>query len=363
MRKKVNTRNMVIILIIIVAAIYIAIKIRADKPAPDATAIQQLEALTVSVVTPKEVLIENKIDLTGKVVAREDILVQTELQGLKVVDVQADEGIIVTKGQTLALLDKATLQAQSKQTDAQLKQSREDYKRVELLAESGAISAQEIDQKRAELSIKKAQAEDMNIQLKRSSVTAPENGLLYERNIRIGEVVNSSQSILFRIAKDNELELEVYATQNDIPYINIGTKAEMILGGRSIFSNVRLASPKVDETTKTARVRITIPQDVKAPVGSFGEAVIITDSEKVIALPKTAIIEKAGTNYVYIVNSSNKAVLTKIETGISNDSYTEIVPNENVHEGIKVIAKAGQFLKDGDLVNIANEKPEATNAD
>ena len=60
---------------------------------------------------------------TGSLVAREEILVGPELEGLRVTEVLADEGARVKKGDVLARLVADTLDAQLAQNDAGLARS------------------------------------------------------------------------------------------------------------------------------------------------------------------------------------------------------------------------------------------------
>ena len=57
---------------------------------------------------------------TGSLVAREEILVGPEVEGLRVTEVLADEGMRVKKGDVLARLVADTLDAQVAQNDAAL---------------------------------------------------------------------------------------------------------------------------------------------------------------------------------------------------------------------------------------------------
>ncbi len=58
--------------------------------------------------------------VSGTLVPREEILVAAEVDGLSIFEVKAEEGDWVEKGQLLARLNKATLEAQVAQNDAQI---------------------------------------------------------------------------------------------------------------------------------------------------------------------------------------------------------------------------------------------------
>ena len=75
-------------------------------------------AVTVARVAPAD--FTETVLATGSLVAREEILVGPEVEGLRVTEVLADEGMRVKKGDVLARLVADTLDAQVAQNDAGL---------------------------------------------------------------------------------------------------------------------------------------------------------------------------------------------------------------------------------------------------
>jgi HlyD family secretion protein len=71
--------------------------------------------------------------VTGSLVAREEVLVGPEVEGLRVTEVLADEGTRVKKGDVLVRLVSDTLEAQLAQHDAALARQR--------APRSGAVSS------------------------------------------------------------------------------------------------------------------------------------------------------------------------------------------------------------------------------
>jgi multidrug efflux pump subunit AcrA (membrane-fusion protein) len=83
---------------------------------PHDNALAIAAAVTVSRVAPAG--FTATVLATGSLVAREEILVGPEVEGLRVTEVLADEGMRVKKGDVLARLVADTLDAQVAQNDA-----------------------------------------------------------------------------------------------------------------------------------------------------------------------------------------------------------------------------------------------------
>ena len=86
-------------------------------PADDALAA----VVTVARVSPAD--FTETVLATGSLVAREEILVGPEVEGLRITEVLADEGARVKKGDVLARLVADTLDAQVAQNDAAIARS------------------------------------------------------------------------------------------------------------------------------------------------------------------------------------------------------------------------------------------------
>ncbi len=87
-----------------------------DKPVDDRA--QLAAAVSVIKVAPRD--FTATLLVTGTLVPRDEILVGPEVEGLRIVEVLADEGDRVKKGQILARLVSDTLDAQVAQNDAAL---------------------------------------------------------------------------------------------------------------------------------------------------------------------------------------------------------------------------------------------------
>ena len=311
------------------------------------------DVMTVSVISPQEQTLDRNIHVSGVIVAREDVVVTAEISAVRITDVLVDEGEWVKKGQPLARLDSSSLQNQLAQLDAQYKEARDNFRRVDAIRQSGAISPSEIDQKRAAFDAAKALREDALLKLKHATLDAPASGLVYERDARIGAQVGGNEP-LFRIAQDGHTELEASASEADAALLKTGQSVRVTMPGQtqSVAGTIRLLSPRVDNATRTAKLRVALPEQTAIPIGSFAEAEILTGQSTGLVLPQTAISLDQGTAAVWIVDEASKVHAHPV-TVIYRDGDRVMVDQVSLTGSEKIVAKAAAFMHEGDNVAIA----------
>ncbi|HEX4893848.1 MAG TPA: efflux RND transporter periplasmic adaptor subunit, partial [Hyphomicrobiaceae bacterium] len=257
--------------------------------------------------------------VTGTLVAREEILVGPEVEGLRVTEVLAEEGDRVKKGQVLARLVSDTLEAQIAQNDAaqaradaaiaqsrsniasaeaRLEEARNAYERGRPLSKSGVISESTMDQREAAArtaqaaltaardGLKLAQAEKAQIAAQRreldwrrsrTEVTAPADGVISRRVARIGAYAVGAQDAMFRIVAKGEVELDAEVPETVMTRIRTGQTATVNVAGLGdVPGTVRLVSQEIDRVTRLGRVRISLGNDAALRVGAFGRGVLET---------------------------------------------------------------------------------------
>ncbi len=328
--------------------------------------------------------------VNGTLVAREEILVGPEIEGLRVTEVLADEGDQVKKGQVLARLVSTTLEAQVAQNDAALArataaieqarssirsaearmlEAKNAYERGQPLAKSGYISESTMDQRQASAStaeaatasardaLKVAEAEKAQVQAQRreldwrrsrTEVMAPADGIVSRRLARIGAFAAGAQDAMFRIVANGDVELDAEVPETYLTKIRPGQRAEVTIAGQSLVEGkVRLVSQEIDRVTRLGRVRVSLGNDPTLRIGAFGRGRIETARSNGVTLPVSAVMHSADGAFVQVVKD-DRVVTQRVETGISSGGRIEIT--KGVGEGEVVVAKSGTFLRDGDLI-------------
>ena len=347
-------------------------------------------AVTVARVQPRE-FVEN-LAVSGSLVPREEILIGPEIEGLRVLEILVEEGAQVRRGQVLARLVAATLDAQLAQNDAtlarnaaataqarsaiaeaeaRLNEARNAMSRTTILKNSGHVSEAVYDQRESAFKLAEAQlvaardglkaseAERAQIEAQRrelewrrskTNVTAPADGVISHRKARIGGMAALvTQEPMFRMIENGDIELDADVPQSHMSRLAVGQKARVAIpGSGGVAGSVRLISPAVERSTRLGQVRILLDKDANLRIGTFARGEIEVARGNGLAVPRSAVLFGKSGPSVQVIE--NHTVATRAVTlGLSETDAIEI--KSGVGEGTLVVAKSGTFLRNGDRVN------------
>jgi HlyD family secretion protein len=356
--------------------------------------------VTVARVAPADFI--ETVLASGSLVAREEILVGPEVEGLRITEVVADEGTRVKKGDVLARLVADTLDAQVAQNDAAIARSsaaiaqarasivqaearlvegRNALERARPLRGAGHMTEAVFDQReqaartaQAQLEasqdgLKLAEAEKAQVEAQRRElmwrrgrveVTAPADGIVSRRMARVGGYAAGAAEPIFRIVAKGEVELDAEVIETRLANVKEGQAARVEVAGLGTISGtVRLVSPEVDKATRLGRVRIFLGDDPRLRIGSFARGAIETAQSHGIGVPSSAVVFEHGGAFVQIVRDG-RVVRRNVKPGLIARGLVEV--KEGLSEGDVVVARAGTFLRDGDAVRTVGPDPKISEA-
>ena len=320
----------------------------------------------VTVVTPALGEVPASVSLTGLISARNDIPIGTEGDVGRISAVLVEAGDRVHKGQILARLNPITGQSQVDSAEASLAEARAnavvadgEWKRAQ---QGPDLFSQEEDERRhttaiaaqAKVRAAEAQVSDMRNRLAHTAVIAPTDGILLTRSAEIGQIAVPGTTVLFRLARDGEVEMRGQVAETDLPQLKVGQKAEIHLEGvpRTYSGEIWQIGAIIDTTTRQGMVRIALPvgnQDLRP--GAFARADIPVDSTMGVVLPQTAVLSDERGNYVLVVDADNKVQRRSIT--VSGARAQGLLVSAGLSGSERVIAIAGAFLRAGEAVAIA----------
>ena len=328
--------------------------------------------------------------VSGSLAAREEILVSPEIEGYRVLDLMADEGSRVTKGQVLARLSAEPLEAQLAQNEAALArataaiaraksqiteaEARESeagsqLERAKPLKKSGYLSGAVFDQRESAAKMAAAQSvaardgvtsaeadkaeieakrRELNWRRERTEVKAPADGIVSRRNARLGAMATATGEPMFRIIEKGDVELVAEIVETELAKVKDGQKARITVpGAGEVEGIVRLVSPEIDKTTRLGRVKIALGANPDLKIGAFARGAIVTAQSRGVAIPaSSAQFEPAGTS-VQVVKGE-KVEKRILQTGLVSGELIEV--KSGLIEGDVIVARAGTFLRDGDAI-------------
>jgi multidrug efflux pump subunit AcrA (membrane-fusion protein) len=177
------------------------------------------------------------------------------------------------------------------------------------------------------------------------SLRAPAAGLVTEVRTIVGAPASPQAGPMFRIAVNNEVELDAEVPSVHLSKLNPGATARISRDNApDLIGRVRLVSPQIDRTTQLGHIRIALTNNPSLKVGMFARASI--DAKRScagVAVPRTAI-----DHLTVQVIKGNTVETRKVRVGLVSDTATQIL--EGLDVGEIVVADAGSSLHDGDQV-------------
>jgi HlyD family secretion protein len=371
----------------------------SDTQAAKGPGTGDLFAPVVSVARVAPAEFTETVLAAGSLVAREEILVGPEVEGLRITEVLADEGQQVRKGDVLARLVADTLDAQVAQNDAalartaaavaqarsaivqaeaRLAESRNAYERAKPLRQAGHMTEAVFDQREqaartaeaqltaAQDGLRVAEAERAQVEAQRRELTwrrgrvevkAPADGIVSRRMARVGGHAAGAAEPMFRIVAKGEVELDAEVVETRLGAIAAGQRARVEVAGLGeVAGTVRLVSPEVDRSTRLGRVRIFLGDNPGLRVGAFGRASIETAASSGLGVPASAVLYGSHGATVQVV-SGGRVETRAIKTGLGAGAIVEV--RAGLADGDLVVARAGTFLRDGDRVRPVAAEPSA----
>jgi multidrug efflux pump subunit AcrA (membrane-fusion protein) len=176
------------------------------------------------------------------------------------------------------------------------------------------------------------------------SLKAPAAGLVTEVRTIVGAPASPQAGPMFRIAVNNELELDAQVPAVHMLKLNPGATVRISRDDAAdLIGRVRLVAPEIDRATQLGRVRISVTNNPSLKVGMFARASIDAKRSCGVAVPRTAI-----DHLTVQVVKGNTIETRKVRVGLTSDTSTEIL--DGVAVGEIVVADAGSSLHDGDQV-------------
>lgn len=353
----------------LVASAILAVGVAVSPLAAQTTSSGGMPALTVELTKLDADTWLDAVEVSGKLAPWQEAIIASEVAGPRIVELLADVGQTVKKGELLARLGTADLEAQIAQQEAQLAsakaglaQASQNAQRARSLSAGNAMSQKQVEEAlvtetRAEADVKAAEAvlAVTRLNLSRTDVVALDDGIITSRSANLGAVVGQGTE-LFRLLRQGKIEWQVELPLRQTPRVSVGTRAEILApNGHSVPGTVRLISPEAAQTTGRVKVYVTLDPPADAPQPKVGMLVagrLIFGESEAHTLPASAVVMRDGNNYAYVLKDDERVERRRIALGRRNGDRVEVVSGLAPAE--QVVAAGGAFLSDGALVRVVS---------
>jgi len=320
----------------------------------------------VTVVVPQVGTVATTVSLTGQISAQNDMPIGVEGDAGRIAAVLVEPGDRVRRGQVLARLNPITAQTQVDSAAASLDELRAaaavaqaEWARAERARDS--FSVEEAERRRtsavtaqAKVKVAEAQLADAQNRWSHTTVVAPSDGIVLTRTAEVGQIAVPGSSVLFRLARNGEIEMRGQVTEQDVPRLQVGQLAEVRLDGvpQAFIGKIWQIGAIIDPVTRQGTVRIALPAaDQNLRPGAFARADIRVGNTAGTILPQTAVLSDEQGSYTLIVGAGDKVERRAISVGGARSEGLLITGGLTGTE--RVVAIAGAFLRPGEQVKIA----------
>lgn len=346
-----------------------------ESMAMDMTVKTPEGAVPVELEIARQEAFQSNVTYTGSAVAYNDIPIFPRVEGW-IQSMSVYPGDRVKKGQLLARLDTRELSSRvteaaerknSAQNAVQTTKANFDYweneiQRAKSLVKEEVITQEEFEneqsqyesaqsayrQAQANLRAEQANTNTQSIIRSYSSITAPMDGLITERNVPPGTLASSGMQIL-KLAQIDPIRIQASVAEKDLSQIQVGSAVVIQDAKRNqppVQATVTSVFPLADLKTRTSIVEAVVPnKEMRFIPGDYIRMSIQTGSiSEAITVPKSAVITVDQQQAVWVVKDG-VAERRYVTTGNTNADRIEIV--EGLKPGEQVAIRGLADLRPG----------------
>jgi membrane fusion protein, multidrug efflux system len=297
------------------------------------------------------------------------------------------EGSEVKKDDLLYLLEQPPFQAQVdankatvEQLEAQHRNAEQALERAQALLKTQAGTQSTLDSAlaaeralAAQIAGARAQLRQSEINLGYTEIRAPIDGKISSTAVTEGNVVSPTTGTLATLVSQDPMYVIFSISQRT--GIDLRDRYAARGGFSAVVIKLRLAdgriygedgkadyvSPTVAENTDTITVRGVIPNTKVGMLRQLTDGEFVTVLLEgvqpifVLAIPRAAVLSDQQGDYVYVVDTQNKADIRRIQLGQSTP--TTAVVTDGLKEGELVISEGLQRVRPGEAVSAGPASP------
>jgi len=355
------------------------VAMQPKKPVAPVASKVAASALTVTVAPVQNGSVPRTLMITGSLAAFDELPIGTETDGLAISEVLVDIGDHVKQGQVLVRFNNSVLKAQLQQSQASLNEAeanaleaRNNVKRADELVKDGWMSGQDHDNRRAlagtmeaRVGVAQANLALAEAKLRQAEVRAPADGTISSRTARVGAVQSAGGAELFRMIRNDRIELVAELPEADLALIKTGQSIALHVDGAAdpaatAKGTVRLVEPTVDQKTRIGRVRIDVERNSNTLPGMFVSGMVTLGQTAALVVPEKSVIYQNGEPRLQVIDANGNAETRAVTLGPRDANTIAIL--SGVTAGERVALRGATYLKSGDHVTIVDNDAAANAA-
>jgi len=250
------------------------------------------------------------VSAVGTITSVKGVAISNEVPGI-VSAIRFESGAPVRQGQILVELDSKAERAQLASIEARKELASSNVGRTRALVAEKAIAQAQLDNDESALKTSSADLKALRAQIDKKTVRAPFSGRLGIRQVNVGQYLNPGTTLTELEATDTVF-VDFTLPQQQLETVSVGMKVEVKvegLAGVSAEGAIVAINPTVDATTRTLKLRASVPnKDEKLRPGMFANvAVVLPEQGTVVAIPASAVVRASYGDSVFVVEEKKDA--------------------------------------------------------
>lgn len=311
-------------------------------------------ALTVNAVegfVVKTSALTEKVTASGNLVPAEETELHPEASG-RVISLNLPEGKAVRKGDLLLKIFDEDLRTQLRKLETQLKQAEITEQRLSELLKVKGVSQQEYDLAVLQTQTIRADIELLRVNLAKTELRAPYDGVLGLRRISPGAYVTPA-TVITTLRSASALKLDFAVPEKYSQQLRIGQSLDFTVEGSATphRATVQATEQRINEGSRDLQVRAVVADSRGLLPGAFAEvSLALGNKPQALMVPNQAIIPQARDKKVILVKGG-KAKFVTVKTGVRQAGMIELT--DGVQPGDTICTTGMLFLRPDAQVNFS----------
>ncbi|MCI0436668.1 MAG: efflux RND transporter periplasmic adaptor subunit [Gemmatimonadetes bacterium] len=295
-----------------------------------------------------------EVRASGQAASPQTTVLRAQVAGL-LAELPVRENVAAAAGLLLLRIDSTELALAVQEAKAQLDRANQEFRRntlgddrisdpqIRAERERAARITAGIDQ--AEVAVRRAE-----FNLSRTRVTAPFAGRVASIKVVVGQHVSVGDELMTIVDLD-PIKVEVQVLESEVGYLSAGGGARIVFAafpGEVFEGRIATINPLVDQTTRTARVTVMVPNPrARILPGFFADVTL--EARRLpdrVMVPRRAILERDGRPMLFVFDGEGTTGVAEwryVTPGLGNSTVVEIVD----HPDTKMVESGEIVLVDG----------------
>ena len=314
------------------------------------TAVAEDKGVLTKSAVAEEASVQLTEEFTSEIEPFRENDITPAASGVHIDRILVEVGDPVREGQLIVTLDPT----QYTQQLVQLKTVEDDYNRLLPVYEAGGISAQQIQQAKAQLDVQREVVANLK---KNIEVRSPISGVVTARNYESGDLF--AQQPILHIMQIDPLKVIANISEQYFPNVKVGMPVKLavdIFPDEEFTGTVSLIYPALDPTTRTFKVEVKVPNAKRTlRPGMYARTTFDMGSKEGVMVPDVAVQKQVGSaeRYLYVIVGDSVAERRSVKVGRQVGDRVDILSGIEAGEPVAVTALSKLF--DGAKVDIKKD--------